>query len=73
MTECRLISGKPSLRLPAGNPEGSPSDPVTTDPKGEVVLKFEDPRHAGPHRSNKDTYEECRTDKGGTPDSKGAW
>ena len=33
----RLISGKPSLSLAAGNPEGSPSDPVTTDPKGEVV------------------------------------
>jgi LAGLIDADG DNA endonuclease family protein len=32
----RLISGKPSLSSTAGNPEGSPSDPVTTDPKGEA-------------------------------------
>jgi hypothetical protein len=34
--EHRLISGKPSLSSTAGNPEGSPSDPVTTDPKGEA-------------------------------------
>jgi hypothetical protein len=32
----RLISGKPSCREAKGDPEGSPSDPVTTDPKGEV-------------------------------------
>jgi hypothetical protein len=32
----RLISGKPSCSTAEGNPEGSPSDPVTTDPKGEA-------------------------------------
>jgi hypothetical protein len=32
----RLISGKPSCQPAKGNPEGSPSDPVTTDPKGEA-------------------------------------
>jgi hypothetical protein len=32
----RLISGKPARHLANGNPEGSPSDPVTTDPKGEA-------------------------------------
>jgi LAGLIDADG endonuclease len=32
----RLISGKPSRLAAQGNPEGSPSDPVTTDPKGEA-------------------------------------
>jgi LAGLIDADG endonuclease len=34
--ENRLISGKPSCRTAEGNPEGSPSDPLTTDPKGEA-------------------------------------
>jgi hypothetical protein len=39
-----------------GNPEGSPSDPVTTDPKGEAgreaALAAEgcDLQHAGPHQ-----------------------
>jgi hypothetical protein len=32
----RLISGKPARQSANGNPEGSPSDPVTTDPKGEA-------------------------------------
>ena len=32
----RLISGKPSCRQAKGDPEGSPSDPVKTDPKGEA-------------------------------------
>jgi hypothetical protein len=40
----RLISGKPSLSLTAGNPEGSPSDPVTTDPKGEVCRSAVQPQ-----------------------------
>jgi hypothetical protein len=34
--EHRLISGKPARQAANGNPEGSPSDPVTTDPKGEA-------------------------------------
>ena len=34
--EYRLISGKPARHPANGNPEGSPSDPVTTDPKGEA-------------------------------------
>jgi hypothetical protein len=34
--EDRLISGKPARHPANGNPEGSPSDPVTTDPKGEA-------------------------------------
>ena len=39
----------------AGNPEGSPSDPVTTDPKGEAgrvaasVRRRSDLQYAGPH------------------------
>jgi len=36
MVKHRLISGKPSCHVAVGNPEGSPSDPVTTDPKGEA-------------------------------------
>src|SRR5205085_9866345 len=40
----RLISGKPSLSSTAGNPEGSPSDPVTTDPKGEARRPAVDPQ-----------------------------
>jgi LAGLIDADG endonuclease len=40
----RLISGKPSLSSTAGNPEGSPSDPVTTDPKGEAGRSADDPQ-----------------------------
>jgi hypothetical protein len=35
--------GEAFLVQPDGNPEGSPSDPVTTDPKGEVVdLRVDD-------------------------------
>ena len=40
----------------AGNPEGSPSDPVTTDPKGEVgrtvapATNLRGSQHAGPRR-----------------------
>ena len=40
----------------AGNPEGSPSDPVTTDPKGEAGREAASPRrrsdlqYAGPHQ-----------------------
>jgi hypothetical protein len=30
--------GEAFLALPDGDPEGSPSDPVTTDPKGEAWL-----------------------------------
>jgi hypothetical protein len=39
----------------AGNPEGSPSDPVTTDPKGEAgrdaasTRRWSDLQYAGPH------------------------
>jgi hypothetical protein len=40
----RLISGKPSRREAKGNPEGSPSDPVTTDPKGEARRIAVDPQ-----------------------------
>lgn len=45
-------------KLAAGNPEGSPSDPVTTDPKGEVLrsaasaVNLCGAQHAGPHRRN---------------------
>ncbi len=42
--ENRLISGKPSCQcLTKGNPEGSPSDPLTTDPKGEACHAPESP------------------------------
>jgi LAGLIDADG endonuclease len=34
--------GEAFLAQPDGNPEGSPSDPVTTDPKGEVVSRKAD-------------------------------
>jgi hypothetical protein len=40
----RLISGKPSRLSAKGNPEGSPSDPVTTDPKGEACRAAVEPR-----------------------------
>jgi LAGLIDADG endonuclease len=40
----RLISGKPSRRQAKGNPEGSPSDPVTTEPKGEARRHAVDPQ-----------------------------
>jgi hypothetical protein len=48
--------GNPPWRQPAGNPEGSPSDPVTTDPKGEVgrtvaqATNLRGLQHAGPRR-----------------------
>jgi hypothetical protein len=59
--EHRLISGKPSLSLTAGNPEGSPSDPVTTDPKGEVRCSAAQPQIQAPYNTpalieDKDSY-----------------
>jgi hypothetical protein len=56
----RLISGKPYLAAlpPAGNPEGSPCDPVTTDPKGEARRAAATSQHAGPHRSSGKPMEE---------------
>ena len=48
----RLISGKPARRIAAnGNPEGSPSDPVTTDPKGEVGSPAAQPQIYGSHNT----------------------
>jgi hypothetical protein len=44
-------------KMAAGNPEGSPSDPLTTDPKGDGVSRFGksenlcDMQYAGPHSS----------------------
>jgi hypothetical protein len=57
----RLISGKPSCHQAVGNPEGSPSDPVTTDPKGEVCHPAAQPqihvaRNTPALIDDKDTY-----------------
>ena len=50
--------------LAKGNPEGSPSDPVTTDPKGEagreaaMQRRRSDLQYAGPHHQDKAAYGE---------------
>jgi hypothetical protein len=47
----RLISGKPSRLRADGDPEGSPSDPVTTDPKGEVRCPAAQPQIYAPYNT----------------------
>jgi hypothetical protein len=43
--------GEAFLALPDGDPEGSPSDPVTTDPKGEAQRTyFRAGQYAGPRQ-----------------------
>jgi LAGLIDADG endonuclease len=52
--------GEAFLALPDGNPEGSPSDPVTTDPKGEARRSAS--RNTPALIKTRDTYEAVALD-----------